>query len=40
MQTLVLPTNPTGSRKEMKAVEMDAIDSWKSKMHMTKLLLK
>ena len=40
MQTLVLPTNPTGARKEMKAAEMDAINSWKGKMHVTKLLLK
>ena len=40
MQTLVLPTNPTSARKEMKAVEMDAIDSWKGKMHVLNLLLK
>ena len=40
MQTLVFPTNPIGARKQMKAVEMDAIDSWKGKMHVTKLLLK
>ncbi len=40
MQTLVLLTNPIGARKEMKAAEMDAIDSWKGKMHVTKLLLK
>ena len=40
MQTLVLSTNPTGARKERKAAEMDAIDSSKGKMHVTKLLLK
>jgi len=40
MQTLVLPTNPTSARKEMKVAEMDAIDSLKGKMHVTKLLLK
>ena len=40
MQTLVLPTNPTDVRKEMKVVEMDAIYFYKSKMHVTKLLLK
>ena len=40
MQTLVLLTNPTCARKEMKAVEMDAIDSWKGKMNVTELLLK
>ena len=39
-QTLVLLTNPTGARKEMKAVELDAINYWKGKMHVTKLLLK
>lgn len=32
MQTLVLPTNPTYARKEMKAAEMDVIDSWKGKI--------
>ena len=40
MQTLVLPTNPIGARKEMKVAEMDVIDSWKGKMHVSKLLLK
>jgi len=33
-------TNPIGARKEMKAMEIDAIDSWKGKIHVTKLLLK
>jgi len=39
MQTLALQTNPTGTKKEMKAAEMDAIDFWKCRMHVTKLLL-
>ena len=38
-QTLVLPTNPTGARKEMKVVEMDAIEFYKGRMHVSKLLL-
>ena len=40
MQTLVLLTNPTCVGKEMKAIEMDAIDSWKGRIHVSKLPLK
>ena len=40
MQTLVLLTNTIRARKEMKVTEMDSIDSWKGKMHVTKLILK